>query len=244
MAYTKVDLINELAAIRGYRTYLEICTPTTGNMYIGIDRTLYSTCHRLMYRCPAAFDDGLPIDVRSVNQDILDCVEALQAKSMKYDVILVDPFHEYAPSARDLRAAVDLLSRGGTIVVHDCFPRDAAIAGPDYIGGSWCGVTYKAYLDFVLASARLKFCTIDADHGCGVIRCAISLPVWQGLVRRVSRMIARDARGVVVRQWMRLAKDDYDAAFNLLQAHAKPLLNLVTVDEFLAGERNDTSVLR
>jgi hypothetical protein len=37
---------------------------------------------------------------------------------------------------------------------------------------------------------------------------------------------------------------DYIAAFNLLQAHAKPLLNLVSVDEFLTGERNSLPVLR
>lgn len=243
MTCIKVDLINELAAIRGYRTYLEICTPTTGNMYGGIDRARYPTCHRLMYRCPAAFDDRLPIDFRSVSLDITDYVEALRAKGMKYDAILVDPFHEYEPSVRDLRAAVDLLAPAGTIIVHDCFPRDAAIAGPGYIDGPWCGVTYKAYLDYVLASGRLIFCTVDTDYGCGVIRHAASLPALQRLARHVSRMMTRDTRDAVAGQWMRVGKD-YDGAFNLLQAHAKPLLNLVTADEFLAGERNDSPVLR
>ena len=33
MGWTKMDLINELAAIHGYRSYLEICTPTTGTIY-------------------------------------------------------------------------------------------------------------------------------------------------------------------------------------------------------------------
>jgi hypothetical protein len=40
------------------------------------------------------------------------------------------------------------------------------------------------------------------------------------------------------------AGKDYDAAFNLLQAHTGPLLNLVTADEFLTGERNISPVLR
>ncbi len=243
MACTKADLINELAAIHGYRTYLEICTPTTGNMYGGIDRARYPTCHRLMYRCPTAFDDGLPIDFRSVNLDISDCVEALRAKGMKYEVILVDPFHEYEPSARDLRAAVDLLTPDGVIIVHDCFPRDLAIVEPQYIAGAWCGVTYKAYLDFVLATRRLIFCTVDADYGCGVIRRAATLPVFQQIARQVLEMVGRDGRGHAVREWMRV-EQNYDAAFALLQAQAKPLLNLVTADEFLAAERNATPLLR
>ena len=243
MNYTKVDLINELSAIHGYRKYLEICTPTTGNMYGAIDRARYSTCHRLMYRCPAEFNDGLPIDFRSSNLDISECVKAVRAKDLTYDVILVDPFHEYEPSARDLREAVDLLNPAGTIIVHDCFPRDGTIAVPQYIDGSWCGVTYKAYLDFGLARKDLIFCTIDTDYGCGVIRRNASLSMVQRIVRRALRMIAHDDRSYVAKQWMR-AGNDYDAAFKLLQMHSGPLLNLVTVDEFLAGERNNSPVLR
>jgi hypothetical protein len=243
MNYSKVDLINELSAIYGYRKYLEICTPTTGGMYSGIDRARFSTCHRLMYRCPAEFNDGLPIDFRSSNLDISDCVKTIRARELKYDVILVDPFHEYEPSARDLREAVDLLNPAGTIIVHDCFPRDAAIAGPEYIVGAWCGVTYKAYLDFLLASNSLLFCTVDTDYGCGVIRRNVSLSAFQRIARRASRMMTRDDRRRVVEQWMR-AGNDYDATFRLLQACSKPLLNLVTVDEFLTGERNGSPVLR
>ena len=243
MNCTKADLINELSAIHGYRKYLEICTPTTGNMYSGIDRARFSTCHRLMYRCPAEFNDGLPIDFRSSNLDISECVKGIRARELKYDVILVDPFHEYEPSARDLREAVNLLNPTGTIIVHDCFPRDAAIAGPEFIVGDWCGVTYKAYLDFMLANKSLLFCTVDTDYGCGVIRRNVSLSVFQRIARRASRMIARDDRRYVAGQWMR-AGDDYDATFKLLQAHSKPLLNLVTVDEFLTGERNGSPVLR
>jgi hypothetical protein len=241
--YTKADLINELSVIHGYRKYLEICTPTTGNMYGAIDRARYSTCHRLMYRCPAEFNDGLPIDFRSSNLDVGECVKAVRARDLKYDVILVDPFHEYEPSALDLREAVNLLVPTGTIIVHDCFPRDATIAVPEYIDGPWCGVTYKAYLDFVLAGKGLIFCTVDTDYGCGVIRRNVNLSTFQRIARRALRMIARDDRGSVVGQWMR-AGNDYGAAFNLLQVHSKPLLNLVTIDEFLTGERNGSPVLR
>src|SRR5450759_1992585 len=181
-------------------------------MYGAIDRARYSICHRLMYRCPAEFNDGLPIDFRSSNLDISECAKAVRAGELKYDVILVDPFHEYEPSARDLSEAVNLLSSAGTIIVHDCFPRDATIAVPEYIDGDWCGVTYKAYLDFVLARQDLIFCTVDTDYGCGVIRRNVSLSMVQRIARQALRMIARDNRSYVTKQWMR-AGNDYDAAF-------------------------------
>ena len=53
-AWDKTDIINFLAGLDGYTSYLEICTPTTGNLYGKIDRTRFTTCHRLMYRTPAA----------------------------------------------------------------------------------------------------------------------------------------------------------------------------------------------
>ena len=64
-----MDLINELAAIHGYRSYLEICTPTTGTIYGDLDRRRYSISHRLMYRHRDRFDDGMTIDFCSSSPD-------------------------------------------------------------------------------------------------------------------------------------------------------------------------------
>lgn len=240
MTWTKVDLINELALIRGYKSYLEICTPTSGMLYGAIDRTRYSACHRLMYRYPANIvakliylarcRDTLAIDFRTTDLDITECVQAIQARGLKYDVVLVDPFHEYDESIRDIGVAVDLLNARGTVIVHDCFPRDGAVAVPTFVKGAWCGVTYKAYLDFVLSRDDLDFCTVDTDFGCGVIR----LRDGNRSPRLVGGGAAAD-KTKVVEQWMRLG-NDYDAAFKLLTAHAGTLLNLVTVEEFLAAE--------
>jgi hypothetical protein len=243
MNWRKTDLINELSAIRGYRNYLEICTPTTGGKYRAVDRLRFSTCHRLMYRCPADFDDGLPVDFRSQDLDIARCVRDIRARGLRFDLIFIDPFHEYEASARDLREASELMERNGTIIVHDCFPRDEKIARPRFQPGAWCGVTYKAYLDFVLANAGLKFCTVDIDYGCGVIRSGGGRSRLRRIEHYLLARMARDDRRGIIRQWKR-AGVDYDAAFRLLQEHASSLLNLVTVDAFLQGERDDLPVLR
>ena len=81
--WTKTDLVNELAAIHGYHSYLEICTPTTGKLYATVDRDRYTNCHRLMYRCPDKFDDGFPIDFRSSGLDIERHLRVIRAVERK-----------------------------------------------------------------------------------------------------------------------------------------------------------------
>ena len=244
MEWTKADLINELAAIHGYRSYLEICTPTTGHLYSAIDRARYPICHRLMYRCAMArIRDDLPIDFRSDGMDTTRVVKDMRARKLRYDVILVDPFHEYDSSIRDLHDACALVSPGGTIIVHDCFPREQAFATPQHKEGSWCGVTYKAYLDVVLSGANLNYCTVDVDFGCGIVRPLHGPPALRRMAQKFLLSALPGKSGNLVRQWERTGKD-YDAAFHMLQGYSKRLLNLVTLDEFLAGERAGSPVLR
>ena len=167
--WSKSDLINWIARQRGYRSYLELCSVTTGLLYGKLDRTYFAVCHRLMYRCLPDVTDSMPIDFRSVGLDISDCVVSIRQAGHRYDIILVDGFHEYATSMRDLTEALSLLTDNGTIVVHDCLPPAAELAVPNLIAGAWCGVTYKAYLDFVFARTNLEDRAVDIDFGCGVI---------------------------------------------------------------------------
>jgi hypothetical protein len=243
IGWTKMDLINELAAIHGYRSYLEICTPTTGTLYGDLDRGRYSLSHRLMYRWRDQFDDGMAIDFRSSSLDSGEGASAIRASGNTYDVILVDPFHEYEASAQDLREACKLIKPTGTIVVHDCNPEEEALVTPQYRDGSWCGLTYKAYLDMMLESVRLQSCTVDTDHGCAIIRRRPLMSRLRLIASRALGPIGGGNRSRLLREWRRVGKDDA-AAFRLLKAQTKSLLNLVTVEEFLAGERNGSPVLR
>ena len=243
MEWTKADLINALATIHHYNSYLEICTPTSGHLYGRIDRTRYPTCHRLMYRCVAGIPDELTIDFRIDDLDIAAAVKAIRARPLRYDVVLVDSFHEYETSLRDLRAACALLAPGGTIVVHDCFPREEALANPRYQDGFWCGVSYKAYLDVVLADPKFVYCTVDTDYGCGIVRRASRGALLRGWARYGRRFFAPDARDDLMRKW-KTAGADPTASFRLLQAFSAQLLKLVTVDEFLAAERDGAPISR
>ena len=169
--WNKAHLINYLAEVRGYRHYLELCTPTSGGRYAEIDRSKFATCLRLMYQCPESYvpADGLTIDYRTTGLDISECLSRMREDGQCVDIALIDSFHEYESSLRDLREGFRLISEGGTLVVHDCLPPTAELAQPKFIPGEWCGVTYQAFIDFVSNRDDLEFYTVDTDYGCGII---------------------------------------------------------------------------
>lgn len=239
-AWTKVDMINFLAAKFGYDSYLEICTPTTGNLFAGIDRSKFQICDRLMYRCPPHWEDGLNIDFRAEDNDITGCVKAIKALGRRYHIILADPFHEYKPSYRDLQVGLGLLRKNGFLIVHDCSPDDVEITTPHYKDGNWCGVTYQAYIDFIIKNVRSNYATVDTDYGCGVIRkqsitqkilSAFGSPKQFPFNRPVTRQSAVD-RKALLRKWQEANKTDFRALFSFFEKNKPELLNLITVDEF------------
>lgn len=74
-----------------------------------------------------------------------------------------------------------------------------------------------------------------------MVRYDAALPLSQRLGRRIKKFFGRKPPHVA--QWL-AAGDSYGTAFSLLQTYAQPLLNLVTSEEFLAGERSGLPFLR
>lgn len=221
--FGKMDIVNRLGQRFGYRRYLEIATGTTGNEYWRLDRSRFAECRRLLYNVPESFDDGMPIDYRAAGLDIAAPLAALGGA--RFDVILVDPYHAYAQSRRDMEAAFAMLASGGALIVHDCLPPSEAVADPEFQPGSWCGVTYKAFIDFVAAHAELRYVTVDADYGCGIVRNAAPL-----LPARIRRFLRRR----VFARWGGYG-DDFAGAWRYFADHRAALLNLIDADAFLAG---------
>lgn len=239
-AWTKVDMINFLAGKFSYDSYLEICTPTTGNLYAGIDRSIFRVCDRLMYRCSPDWEDGLAIDFRAETNDIGECVRVIKKLNRRYHIILVDPFHEYDVSYRDLQIGLDLLQPNGFLIVHDCLPDTVEITTPHFIEGSWCGVTYQAYIDFIMETAGINYATVDTDFGCGLIRkqniarkflSAFGAPKNFQFERSGVDKSTTDHQALF-KKWKEASKSDYRAMFSFFEKNRTGLLNLITVDEF------------
>jgi len=230
---SKTDIIHLLAKQRRYEHYLEVCTTTTGNCFGTIDRSLFLTRCRLMYNCPGHFDDGLPIDYRRDDFDIAAPLDELRLSRPRFDICLVDSYHTYACSIRDLVEAYILLADGGALVVHDCLPPSVEVASPTWIPGEWCGVSYKAFLDFVVRRNDIDYYTVDTDYGCGVIVKNRHLSARAArLLQRVHRRVSRDTRGKVITGWLEIG-DDFSRAFDYFNAHKVTLLQLISVEQFL-----------
>jgi hypothetical protein len=101
----KTDIINRLGAKHGFTSYLEICTPTTGARYAEVDRSQFTACTKIMYRWRSEFADGLSVDYPIVGEAIEGVIEDLRRRGFLYDLILVDPWHSYESSLKDMRLA-------------------------------------------------------------------------------------------------------------------------------------------
>ena len=221
----KMEIVNLLSAFHGYTSFLEISTATTGGEFSRAHAAQLGTAHRLAYNLGAAFDDGAPVEFRSATTDIAPCIAELDRRGARYDIILVDPWHDYECSRRDMNLAFRLLSDGGTMVVHDVLPPSGGrLINPSFVPGAWCGLTFIAYVDFLMAE-HPAFATVDCDYGCGI----------------VSRGRGEDVLGGW-REECEKARGDHEAAFRLVSRHKASLLNLQTARDFV--KRHDCPATR
>jgi hypothetical protein len=219
MPFGKMEIVNCLSAVNGFRSFLEIATATTGREISRLDRRLFDQPDRLIYNIPDTFDDGAPIDFRSSTLAIDLCTQAIDHTAKTYEVIFVDPYHDYECSRRDIELALRLLRPGGAVVIHDCLPPSGGdLISPTFVPGAWCGVTFIAYVDAIL-SGNLSFQTVDCDYGCGIIY----------NIRRQQSLSLDLKVG-----WDRV-KSDPERARQYMIDNKGTLLNFVSVDQFTSS---------
>ena len=238
----KMMIVNLLGRRFGLSSYLELATPSTGRFYHQVDRDHFRHVARMMYVTPFLYDDGLPVDFRSPDEDLTGVMEDLRALGRGIDIAFVDGWHTYQAAFRDLSLMVDLVPDGGVLVVHDCLPENRDGASPRFRQGEWWGLTYKAFLDLVLRRPGLDYVTLDCDHGCGVIV----------KNRSLDRVLGTDGQGTdelgsegqeswlpdrpdpdLVARWLTLGPDA-DLSFALFMAERDRLMRVVPPDRFLA----------
>jgi hypothetical protein len=222
-ALSKTEIVNALARKRGFSSYLEISTGKTGNHFADVDRTRFTTCHRLMYRCPDDYSDGLKIDFRTRGVGISPFFDEVRHRGTKYDIMLVDSSHTYECSMRDLSYALSALVDGGILVVHDCDPPDS------------CGLTYAAFVDFVLGRDDIDYYTVETDFGCGVIKKRRPLPSPD----RISAVPATEG----LRLFWEAIRSDETLRYVGFKKRKRELLRMISVREFFELESLDSLTL-
>jgi hypothetical protein len=130
----------------------------------------------------------------------------------RYDLIFVDGLHLADQVEKDVINSLQYLGEGGSIVLHDCNPLTEHAQIETYKKGQhWNGTVWQAWAKLRGTRPDLFMCVIDIDEGCGVIR---------------------KGRQSCFAPWPPAEKLSYD----YLVAHRKPLLNLVSMEEFLRLE--------
>jgi len=227
--WCKFDLVHALADLEGAENFLEISTASTGGSYRRIDRSRFKVCRRLAYCVPQGWTDNAPIDYSSPDLDTSQCIRQIREQGLRFDIIFIDAWHEYEIARRDFENALSLVRDRGIVVAHDCLPEGGEEACSPYRDGKfiWAGVSYKHYFDELSSRNDLWYCTVDTDNGCGMVR------KWPKthLYRR-----GADSDPDLVREWRSLGSN-YGAAYKFYELHRNTMMNVVTVADFLAAER-------
>lgn len=212
---TKFDIVNRLAKVNGFASYLELATPTTGNTYTKVDRGVFADCRRVIYRAPPGSVE-FSTDVASSSLDSREGVAVATKTGESFDVVFVDPHHDRTTSRVDIEQALEVLATGGVMVVHDCLPPRRSMAGEMFEPGEWVGQTYLAFLDVMRDYAELEFCVVDTHWGVGI--------VWR-------RSEGGPRRRQMLPPSVEIGRIDYDR-WSVFRRRRRELMRTITPEQF------------
>lgn len=87
-----------------------------------------------------------------------------------FDLVFVDGLHHHEQVYRDVASALDCLSVGGVIVLHDCNPRTEEMQRVPRIQAEWTGDCWKAIARLRMTRPELVVSVVDTDYGLGVVQ--------------------------------------------------------------------------
>jgi Methyltransferase domain len=132
--------------------------------------------------------------------------EFFSADDREWDLVFVDGLHHADQVRRDVENALDRLAERGVVVCHDMNPSSERMQRVPREVVVWTGDCWRAWVE-LRSRPGLDMRVIDTDFGCGVITRG------DGVVLVVDGLLTYEG----------------------LEANRKEWLNLVTVDEWLAG---------
>lgn len=139
----------------------------------------------------------------------------------KFDLILVDPYHEYKESIITFKVLTKLLDENGILISHDCFPPNFESTYPYYIknikGNWWCGVTYAAFIENAYNNQDLYYGIINKDFGLGIIS--------KKEIQYVKKIIDNEKQQI----FLELFKNKkYKKAYDYFKQYSNNIINLIS----------------
>ena len=135
---------------------------------------------------------------------------------VNFDLIFIDGLHLEEQVDKDIENALNFLSDGGLIMLHDCSPLHEDRATEDFNPTAWNGTLYKSIVKLRCGNPDMYIETVDSDHGCAIID-----PLGK---QDVFSLVSQD----------NLLND-----FSVFDKHRTEVLNLISVDEFEERYKNE-----
>jgi hypothetical protein len=151
------DIINYLAENNQYKRYLEI----------GV-QDYYSNCDKIRVEYKYAVDPAPKNKCDFIGTS--DEFFAQHDVNSKFDLIFIDGLHQSDQVLKDINNSLNVLSDGGTIVVHDCLPEAEYQQVREDNNREWTGDVWKAVAILKGTREDLDIKVVDHDWGCGIIR--------------------------------------------------------------------------
>lgn len=159
-----IDICNDNT--KTINNILFVRTPTTGGWLkdlltddTRVTRILYTTHLKIKYKCHKN-----TVHIKSNKLEQLLCT-----MDKTFDLIVLDPFHEYEYSKRDFNICSKYLSNVGTLVSHDCYPLSIEYSVKKFKYGNWSGETYIAFVEFALNNPSKYYTILNIDTGIGIM---------------------------------------------------------------------------
>jgi predicted small secreted protein len=162
-------LFQDLHKEKQFKNILCIRTPTTGSwMDTMFSKNTKSNITRIMYAAGSMTANSYMKRLYTV-VEYSDLESHIRGLNLQFDIICIDPFHEYNESANNFSILPLFLTDDGIIISHDCYPPVKEWATPKFKGGGWCGVTYVAFVEFAYNNPDWYYTILNNDTGIGIM---------------------------------------------------------------------------
>lgn len=153
------NILNTLIKYYNYKNYLEV----------GV-QDYYSCCAKV--ELPK--ESKVAIDPAPRNEcDFIGTSDEYFAQldsTTKFDLIFIDGLHHNDQVLKDIDNSLKHLSKGGSILCHDCLPPTEHHQERNDHGGEWNGDVWKAIAYLRTTRKDLNIQTINTDWGCCLIQ--------------------------------------------------------------------------
>ena len=141
--------------------------------------------------------------------------DTIKNLNKKFDLICLDPFHEYHESISDFTILSSFLTDNGILVCHDCCPPNKKCAGKSFTHNEWCGVTYGAFIELSLKNPNWYYAVLNKDYGLGILSKKEIIYVKKNLNHELQKIFVE-----------MLKKDDINT-YDFFKQTEKELINVI-----------------